>query len=204
MLKKVLIGLVVVVLALVAFISSRPDDFKIERSAEIAAPADVVFAQVNDLHKWNAWSPWEKMDPTMKKTYEGPEAGVGSKYSWQGNSKVGEGAMTILESVPSSKVLIKLEFLKPFQATNETILTINSASPTQSTIHWSMTGKSSFPAKAAGLFMNMDKMVGADFETGLANLKKIAEENAKAAQANAAPAEAPAAAAEVPAPTPTH
>src|SRR5690349_22135526 len=118
MLTKILAGVAVVIVLLIGFIASRPSTFHIERSATISAPADVVFASINDFHRWPAWSPWEGMDPQMKKTYDGATSGAGSVYSWVGNDKVGEGRMTIMESRRPDLVSIKLEFLKPWQATN--------------------------------------------------------------------------------------
>jgi len=174
MLKKILIviGLAVVVFLVVAAL--QPADFKITRSAVIAAPPAAVFEQVNDYHKWQAWSPWAKMDPAMKQTYEGPASGTGASYSWAGNSKVGEGRMTITDSQPAKLVAMRLEFLKPFAATNTADFTfVPEGNGTKVT--WAMTGKNNFMAKACGLIMNMDKLVGADFEKGLSNLKEIAE-----------------------------
>src|SRR5213082_3303587 len=118
MIKKILLGIVIVVAVLVAVIAIlaalQPTHYRIERSATINAPAAVVFAQVNDFHKWEAWSPWEKIDPALKRTFEDPSAGTGAIYRWVGDNKVGEGSMTITESRPSDLIRIKLEFLKPF------------------------------------------------------------------------------------------
>jgi uncharacterized protein YndB with AHSA1/START domain len=174
MVRKVLIGVGVVVVLLGIVIATRPGDFRIERSAVIAAPPETVFAQVDDFHKWSAWSPWDKLDPQMKRTYTGPAHGKGAVYEWTGNKEVGEGRMTIEESVMASKIGIKLEFLKPFAATNETTFTFTPA-PEGTKVLWAMEGHNDFMGKAFGLFMNMDKMVGGDFERGLANLKQVAE-----------------------------
>lgn len=171
---KALIVLVVLVAVLVVVVATRPADFQVTRSATIAAPASTVFAQVNDFHNWEAWSPWAKMDPAMKQSYEGASAGPGAVYSWAGNSKVGEGRMTILETHPSDLIRIKLEFLKPMAATNSTEFTFEPKGD-QTVVTWSMAGKNNFMAKAFCLFMNMDKMVGGDFEKGLAQLKSVAE-----------------------------
>src|SRR4051794_20702646 len=127
MLKKIGLGVLAVVLVLVILISTRPATFRIERSATIAAPAEVVFYFLNDFHNWSAWSPWEKLDSKMKKAYEGARAGVGAIYRWEGNDQVGEGRMTLTESKPHEQVAIKLEFLKPFAATNETTFTLKPA-----------------------------------------------------------------------------
>lgn len=172
--KKILIALVLIVVGLVIVVATRPADFRITRSTTIAAPPDVVFAQVNDLHKWDAWSPWAKLDPAMKQTHEGAPAGVGAIYSWTGNKEVGEGRMTITESRPNKLIGIKLEFLKPFAAINTTEFTFTPEG-NQTAVTWSMAGTNNFMIKAFGLFMNMDKMVGGDFEKGLAKMKPVAE-----------------------------
>jgi hypothetical protein len=129
---------------------------------------------VNDFHNWTAWSPWAKLDPAMKQTYEGAPAGTGAVSTWAGNKDVGEGRMTIIESRPSELIRIKLEFFKPFAATNTAEFTFKPAGD-QTAVTWSMAGEKNFMAKAFGLFMNMDKMIGDDFEKGLANLKSVTE-----------------------------
>jgi Polyketide cyclase / dehydrase and lipid transport len=178
MLKKVLIGLAVAILALVGVIASRPSTYHVERSATVAAPADVVFAQVNDFHKWNAWSPWDKMDPNQKVSFDGPESGQGAKYGWSGNDQVGEGRMTIEESKAGELVRIKLEFLRPWESTSPTTFTFKAVEGgTQVT--WAMDGTHNFAGKAFSLFMDMDGMLGADFDKGLASMKAVAEAEAK-------------------------
>ena len=174
MLKKILIGLAAIVAAFAIIVALQPSDFRVTRSATIAAPTPAVFAQVNDFHKWDAWSPWAKLDPAMKKTYDGAPAGTGAIYSWSGNDKVGEGRMTLTESRPSDLIRIKLEFMKPFAATNTTEFSFKPDS-NQTVVTWSMFGENNFMAKAFGLLMNMDKMVGGDFEKGLAQLKSVME-----------------------------
>src|SRR5687767_2628127 len=162
--KKVLIAIVVVLAALVVVISLRPGSFHIERSVEIAAPAEVPFAIVNDLHQWSAWSPWEKLDPNMKRTFEGPEAGVGASYHWDSQSDdVGEGKMTISESTPNQKIGIKLDFLRPWEATQQVTFDFAPAGD-KTRVTWGMDGDSSFMTKAMDLFVGMDSMVGPDFE----------------------------------------
>ena len=177
MLKKVLLVLGALVVLFLIVVAMRPADFKIVRTATIAAPDSVLFAQVNDFHNWGAWSPWAKLDPAMKETYDGPASGTGATYAWTGNSDVGEGKMTILENTPSSLVEIKLEFLKPFAATN---IAEFSFVPTGNgtTVTWTMTGTNNFMAKGFDLVMNMDKTVGKDFEKGLAGMKAVAEAKA--------------------------
>jgi Polyketide cyclase / dehydrase and lipid transport len=174
MLKKILIAVAVVLAALVAVIATRPDTFRVQRSIAIAAPADVVFPYLNDFHRWGEFSPWDKLDPAMKRTYEGAQVGVGASYHWVGNDEVGEGRMTITESKPNEKVAIKLEFIKPFAATNLTDFTLLPAAEGVS-LSWAMSGENNFMSKAFSLFMNMDSMIGKDFEAGLASLKKAAE-----------------------------
>jgi uncharacterized protein YndB with AHSA1/START domain len=177
MMKKVLLVLLILIVVCLGFVATRPGTFHVERSATIAAPSEVVFARINDLHQWDAWSPWEKLDPQMKKTYEGTDAGVGASYHWSGNDQVGEGRMTIMESEPGSKIGIKLEFIKPWSATNTgTFTLVPEAGGTRVT--WAMDGTNNFMSKAMSIFMNMDQMIGADFEKGLANLKELAEATA--------------------------
>src|SRR5205809_6123337 len=166
MIKKILIVLVVLIVILVVVIMLQPATYQVERSTTINAPAAVVFAQVNDFHNWNAWSPWAKLDPAMKQTFEGAPAGMGAAYSWAGNKEVGEGRMTITESHPSDLVKIKLEFLKPFAATSDTTFTFKPEG-NQTVVIWTMVGDKNFIAKAFHLFVNIDKMVGGDFEKGL-------------------------------------
>lgn len=175
--KKVLIGLAVVILAFLAVVATRPSTFHIERSTEIATPPDVPFAMVTDFHQWAGWSPWEKLDPSMKKTYDGPASGVGSSYAWVGNDKVGEGKMTLTGVKPAESIDLKLEFIKPWQATNDVKFTFAGAGD-KTKVTWAMDGHNDFMGKAFGLFMNMDKMVGKDFESGLQNLKTASEAEA--------------------------
>jgi hypothetical protein len=174
MLIKILLALVAIVIVLVMVVALQPAEFRVARSASIAAPPAAVFAQVNDFHNWEAWNPWGKIDPAMKQTYEGAPAGVGAIYTWIGNNEVGEGRMTLTESRPSELILIKLEFFKPFAATNTAEFTFKPEG-NQTVITWSMFGDKTFIAKAIHLFMNMDKMIGGQFETGLASIKSIVE-----------------------------
>lgn len=178
MLKKILIGLAVVVVLFLIVVALQPSSFRVARSATIAAPPDVVFPHVNELKKWAAWNPWEKLDPNMKLTYEGPESGTGASYSWIGNKDVGEGRMTITESKPNELVRFKLEFFKPMAGTSDAEFTFKPQG-NQTEVTWAMSGKNNFMAKAFCLFMNMDKMIGGQFEKGLADLKTIAEQATK-------------------------
>jgi hypothetical protein len=174
MVIKILIGLAVIVVVLLIVVALQPSDCRVARSAMVAAPADVVFAQVNDFHNWEAWNPWGKLDPAMRQSHEGPPAGVGAVYSWAGNNQVGEGRMTLTESQPSDLIRIRLEFMKPFAATCAAEFTFKPQGD-QTVVTWSMAGKNNFMAKAMHLFMNMDKMIGGQFEKGLAQMKSIAE-----------------------------
>jgi hypothetical protein len=178
LLKKILLGIVVMIVVLVAvvlvLVLKQPTHYQVERSATINAPAPVVFGLVNDFHKWDSWSPWAKLDPNMKASYDGAPAGNGAMYSWSGNDKVGEGKMTIMESRPSDLIKIKLEFIKPFAATNATDFVFTPAG-NATNVKWTMSGDNNFIGKAFSLFMNMDKMVGGDFEKGLARMKQVAE-----------------------------
>jgi hypothetical protein len=173
-LKKILIGFVAILAISSIVVALQPPDFAISRSASISAPPAAVFAQVDDFHRWEAWSPWAKIDPAMKTTYDGPSSGTGAIYTWAGNDQVGEGRMTILESRPGELVRIKLEFLKPFPATNQTDFTFK-GDGAQTSVTWTMTGRKNFIQKAFCMFVDMDKMVGGDFEKGLAQMKTAAE-----------------------------
>jgi len=173
-LKKVLVGIVVVIGVFLVVVAMQPSEFRIARSAAMSAPAAVVFAQVNDFHKWEAWSPWEKLDPAMKRRFDGAASGTGAVYGWTGNSEVGEGRMTITESRPGELVRIRLEFLKPFEAASTAEFAFK-AEGDKTAVTWSMEGKNSFICKAVSLFMNMDKMLGGEFEKGLAQMKSVVE-----------------------------
>jgi carbon monoxide dehydrogenase subunit G len=178
MLKRILLSLAAIIVVFLIVVALQPSDFRITRSETMAAPPAAVFAQVNDFQNWRAWSPWEKMDPEMERTYEGPSAGTGAKYSWVGNSDVGAGSMTITESRPSESIDIKLEFIEPMEGTSDTKFTFE---PTGNgtNVTWDMSGKNNFVGKAFCLFMNMDKMVGTQFEEGLANMKSVVEREAR-------------------------
>jgi hypothetical protein len=185
MFKKILIALVLIVAIFLVIVALQPADFRVERSATFAAPPAAAFAQVNDFHNWQAWSPWAKLDPACKYTYDGPASGVGASMAWAGNNEVGEGRMTILDSKPNELVRIKLEFLKPFAATNTAEFTFKPSGAGQTDVNWAMFGHNNFVAKGMCLFMSMDKMVGKDFEKGLAQMKAVAESFAVPATAPA-------------------
>jgi hypothetical protein len=174
MLKWILAGLGGVIAVFLVVVAMQPGDFKIERSATMRAPAPAAFAQVNDFQNWRAWSPWEKVDPALKRQYQGPKAGAGAVYAWQGNSDVGEGRMTITDSKPGELVRIKLEFFKPFAAVNQADFTFKPAGD-NTTVTWTMTGQNNFLSKAICMFVSMDKMVGGMFEQGLTQMKTVVE-----------------------------
>ena len=177
MLIKITLAALLVIAILAVVIATRPADYTVTRSALIGAAPEAVYAQVADFHRWQAWSPWEKLDPAMKKTYGGAPSGTGATYAWRGNKEVGEGRMTILDAQPARRVAIKLEFLKPFASTSDAIFTFQpAAGGTQTT--WSMAGQKNFAAKAFSLFMDMDRMIGSDFEKGLANLSAASQSSA--------------------------
>jgi uncharacterized protein YndB with AHSA1/START domain len=178
MLRTTLLVLAVIVVVLVVVVALQPSTFRIARSTTIAAPPSAVFAQVNDFRKWEAWNPWGKIDPAMKQSYDGAPSGTGAVYTWTGNKEVGEGRMTIIESRPNELVRVKLEFFKPFAATNTAEFTFKPEGD-QTVVTWSMFGDNNFMAKAAHLFMNMDKMLGDQFEKGLASMKSAVERTAK-------------------------
>jgi len=195
MLKRIALTLfLVITVAIVGVLTiaaTRPNAFHIERSVSTAATPDQVFAVVNDLHRFHEWSPWQKLDPTMKVTFEGPASGVGASYTWVGNDKVGEGRMTTTEATPPGSLTQKLEFLEPFKTTSDVLCTIAHESG-GSRVNWAMDGNYDYVSKIMCLFVSMDSMVGKDFESGLASLKQVAE--AEPAPA-ATPAPPPAAAA---------
>ena len=170
-----IVGTLVAIVAIILIVAStKPDTSVVARSATINAPPDRIFPHVNDFHAWAAWSPWEKLDPKLQRSHTGSPSGVGAKYGWEGNKDVGTGSMEILESIPPSRIHIKLDFLKPFEAHNLTTFTLTPESG-GTNVHWKMTGPQPFMMKVMGLFMDMEKMVGKDFEKGLASLKEIAE-----------------------------
>jgi len=171
--------LLLAIVVLLIYAATQPSAFRVQRSANIQAPPERIFPHINDFHSWGAWSPWEKLDPNLKRTFSGPASGVGSTYAWEGNKKVGQGRMEITEATEPSKIAIKLDFIKPFEAHNTAEFAL--ARNGQSTdLTWAMLGHKPFLFKVMSVFMDMDKMIGKDFEAGLANLKAIAEQPASA------------------------
>ncbi len=171
--KNVLIVLVVLVVALAAFVASRPAAYQVERSATIPAPPDSLYARIVDLHRWDAWSPWARLDPAMKSDYSGATSGPGASYHWSGSDKVGEGRMTVTDAQAPGRVAIRLEFIKPFASVCTTTFRL-APDPAGTRVTWAMDGTNGFVGKAMGLVMNMDKTVGPDFEHGLAGLARDA------------------------------
>jgi len=174
MLIKILIGLVVIVITFLIVVAMQPNTFRVERSTTLAAPVGAVFAQVNDLRCWQSWSPWAKLDPAAKNTFEGPPAGTGAVFAWSGTNQIGEGRMTITDSRPNELVRFQLDFVKPFAGTNIAEFTFKPEGE-KTVVTWSMTGKQTFLFKAMGLIMNCDKMLGGFFEQGLAQLETAAK-----------------------------
>ena len=174
MFKRILLVVVVLIGALLAYAATRPDSFRVERAAVIKAPPAKVFALIDDFHQWAGWSPWEKLDPSMKRSHSGAASGKGAVYAWEGNGDVGAGRMEILETTAPSRVLIRLDFMKPFEATNTAEYTIQPEGEA-TRVTWAMYGPAPFLSKLMQVFVSMDKMIGKDFEQGLANLKALAE-----------------------------
>jgi len=175
--QKIVAAIVTVLVVFVVLVAVQPAEFRIERSITISAPQSVVFSLVNDLHSFNEWNPWAKKDPAMEQSYEGPAAGPGAIYRWSGNADVGAGSMTITESHANEGVELELAFRKPMRATNAVEFTFR-PNGEQTVVTWSMSGEKDMTAKAIHLVMDMDKMVGGDFERGLADMKSLAESRA--------------------------
>jgi hypothetical protein len=194
MLKRIAVIAAVLFAVLLLVVGTRPGHLHVERSMSMAASPTVVFPLIDDFHAWQSWSPWEKLDPNMKREITGAPRGKGALYNWFGNDDVGSGTMEIVDSDPLQKVQIRLEFKQPWAATNTTTFTlVPVSSPASGTrVTWSMDGENSFSAKAMGLVMDMDQMIGKDFESGLTNLQAVAEAAAEAQRSAAAkPPEAP-------------
>jgi uncharacterized protein YndB with AHSA1/START domain len=174
MLNTIAIVAVILLAALLGFAATRPDTFRVQRAKSIQAPPEKIFALINDFQKWGSWSPYEKMDPTMKRTHSGAANGKGAVYAWAGKGKVGEGRMEITDTSAPSKVTIKLDFFKPFKGHNVAEFTLE-AKGDSTNVTWATHGPQSYVAKAMTIFISMDSLVGKDFEAGLANMKAIAE-----------------------------
>ncbi|MBK8767239.1 MAG: SRPBCC family protein [Burkholderiaceae bacterium] len=174
MFKRILLVVVVLIGALLAYAATRPDSFRVERATVIKAPPAKVFALIDDFHQWAGWSPWEKLDPAMKRSHSGAASGKGAVYAWEGNGDVGAGRMEILETTAPSRVLIRLDFIKPFEARNTAEYTLRPEGEA-TRVTWAMYGPAPFVSKLMQVFVSMDAMIGKDFEQGLANLKALAE-----------------------------
>jgi uncharacterized protein YndB with AHSA1/START domain len=173
-LAYIAIAIAVVVVGILIYAETRPDTFRVQRSTTIKAPPEKIFALINDLHAWAAWSPYEKKDPGMKRTFGGAPSGKGAVYDWDGDKNVGKGRMEITDTTPPSKIVIKLDFYKPFEGHNTAEFTMEPKADS-TVVTWAMYGPAAFMMKVMGIFMNMDNMIGNDFAVGLANLKAVAE-----------------------------
>ena len=173
MLKKIAVVVVVLIAGVLVFAATKPDTFRVQRSASIKAPPEKISAVLSDFHGWQAWSPWEKMDPAMKRSYSGAEKGKGAAYAWEGNGKVGQGRMEVTDAAPS-RVALDLDFIKPFEAHNKVVFTLTPKGDATE-VNWAMQGPVPYMAKIVHVFMDMDKMIGTDFATGLASMKAAAE-----------------------------
>ncbi len=175
MAKKIALVLLLLIAGALVYAATRPTTFSVERSTTINAPPQKIFAIIEDFKQWSAWSPWDKMDPDMKRTYSGSERGLGAIYAWEGNSDVGKGRMEIIEAVPNELVVERLKFLEPFESESTVTFTLT-AKGQQTEVKWAMSGENEFMAKLVGIFLDMDALVGKDFEAGLAKLKALAEQ----------------------------
>jgi uncharacterized protein YndB with AHSA1/START domain len=185
MLLAIALAVVVLVAALLAYAATRPDAFRVQRSTVIQAPPEAIYPLLADLRRWSAWSPWERKDPAMRRTFGGAERGVGATYAWAGDKNVGEGRMEIVEATEPSRVVIRLDFLKPFEAHNFADFTLEPRGGGATRVTWGMEGKQPFLIRVMCVFVSMDRMVAKDFESGLAAMKAAAE-------AGAAPVPSPA------------
>lgn len=174
MLKLIIFAIILGVAAVLILANSKPDSFRVERSITMLAAPEKVFAFLNDFHRWAVWSPWEKLDPDMRRTFSGEAEGPGAIYEWDGNKQVGQGRMEVVESLPPDRLTIHLDFIRPFEAHNIAEFTLQQLG-TSTQLTWAMYGPAPFISKIMQVFVSMDRMIGKDFETGLANLKAVAE-----------------------------
>src|SRR4051794_38764841 len=170
----VVVILIVAVVALLAYAATKPDTFTVKRSASIKAPPEKIFPLINNYRNWAQWSPYETRDPELKRTFSGAAEGQGAKYAWEGNRNVGSGHMEIIDTAPPNKVIIKLDFITPFEAHNVAEFTL-APQGQETNVTWEMRGPVPFMAKIMHVIMDMDKMIGTDFATGLAGMKTAAE-----------------------------
>ena len=174
MLNIILVAVVVIIGVICTLAAFKPDTFRIQRSISIDAKPETLAGLIEDFHQWSNWSPWEMLDPTLSRTYSGSSSGIGAVYEWEGNKKVGKGRMEVIDISENSRILIKLDFFAPFEAHNTAEFTLHQVG-SSTNVTWAMVGPASFPVKILHLLMNIDKMVGKDFENGLVNLKMLAE-----------------------------
>lgn len=178
MFKRALLLVFLVLAGIFAFAATRPGAYRVARTTTVAAPAEVVWSNLADFRKWGAWSPWDKLDPNLKKTYEGEPGTPGASYAWQGNKQVGKGRMTITEARAPSLLALKLEFVEPVPAMADTKFTLAAKTPTATDVTWQMEGTNTLFGKVLGLFMDVDKTIGGDFDRGLSAFKAAVESNA--------------------------
>ncbi len=183
----VVLGLAVALLAFLSYVQAQPAVFRVSRSSIIDAPAATIFPLVNNVHTMQDWSPWAKLDPNCELTFSGPEAGTGARYTWSGNDAIGAGSCEVIESIPDQRVRSRLQFVRPFEDESEVQFTLQPA-PAGTQVTWEMTGQQNFFGKLIGLFLDCEAMVGADFESGLANLKSIAESSPELLDTSVPPA----------------
>jgi len=174
MLKKIGLTLLVIIIGILGYAATRPSSFSVQRAVTIKAPPEKLFAMIDDFHAWPQWSPWARIDPAMKVTYSGPPSGVGAVYEWSGNSKVGSGRMEIMQTTPSTRVQIQLDFMAPMASHNMAVFTLTPRGDS-TTVEWTMSGPLPYAAKLMTIFAPMDKMIGPDFERGLAAMRIVAE-----------------------------
>ncbi|MFZ2162395.1 MAG: SRPBCC family protein [Sideroxyarcus sp.] len=173
MLKTIAIAVAVVVLAILIYAATKPDIFHVERTIDIKASPEKIFGLINDFRQWDVWTPYNK-DPAMKKTYSAKTVGTGATYAWEGNKDVGKGEIAIIGSEPNSRIAFDLHMIEPYEGRNHVVIALKAAGDT-TTVTWILEDRHTYFLKLLGLFINMDKMIGRDFETGLAKLKSVAE-----------------------------
>jgi len=174
-LKRLAVGLVLLIAAFAVVVWLQPDDYRLTRSTVIWAPAAKIFPHVNDLRQWENWSPWAKLDPNAKVTFSGPQSGQGASFKWDGNDKIGAGTMTITESKPNERIATRTDFTRPFEGTSNSDFIFSQTGSNQTNVIWTMSGTQNFIGKAICLVMSMERTLGPDFEKGLAQLKAVSE-----------------------------
>jgi carbon monoxide dehydrogenase subunit G len=174
MLKKIALAVLAIIVVILGLAAMKPDTFSVKRTISIKAPPEKVAALITDFHQWGSWSPWEHLDPAMKRTFTGPASGKGAIYEWEGNKEVGKGRMEIMDASTPAKTVIKLDFLQPFESHNTTEFTLVPQGD-MTNVSWDMTGPMPFISKIMSVFASMDSMIGKDFEKGLSNMKSVAE-----------------------------